>query len=174
MSNPNRPSIQAARASVLNTGHRGTTNCCLECKRKYKRGYYRDNREQILSQRNAWIKANPIKIARARKQWYLKNRSRAADMLSAWRMRNKDRIAYYNAKYYALRKGGFTDKILTKSEWDTILESYKYSCGYCGDQYARITIDHAIPLSRGGLHSAENIVPCCLSCNSTKSDKTVD
>lgn len=45
------------------------------------------------------------------------------------------------------------------------------SCLYCGakfnDRY-KPTIDHLIPLIRGGTHSAANLVVCCRPCNSRK------
>lgn len=34
--------------------------------------------------------------------------------------------------------------------------------------------DHMRPLSRGGVHSAANIAPCCLDCNSGKGAMTFD
>ncbi|WP_203620386.1 HNH endonuclease [Streptomyces sp. SID8499] len=33
------------------------------------------------------------------------------------------------------------------------------------------TVDHVIPLSRGGQHAEGNLVPACKSCNSSKGDK---
>lgn len=44
----------------------------------------------------------------------------------------------------------------------------KEPCVYCGGP-AR-SRDHIIPLSRGGLHSLENMVPACHRCNSIKRD----
>lgn len=44
------------------------------------------------------------------------------------------------------------------------------TCLYCGaplDESNR-TLDHMAPLSLGGAHSASNVTPCCLSCNSSK------
>ena len=35
------------------------------------------------------------------------------------------------------------------------------------------SIDHATPLSRGGTNSLDNLIPCCVSCNSKKHDKTL-
>jgi len=48
------------------------------------------------------------------------------------------------------------------------------SCLYCGTQFddkCKPTIDHMIPLTRGGTHSAANLVACCLSCNSRKGSR---
>jgi 5-methylcytosine-specific restriction endonuclease McrA len=40
-------------------------------------------------------------------------------------------------------------------------------CAYCGST-TNVTIDHVIPLSRGGKHEADNLAPACLSCNCSK------
>lgn len=43
-------------------------------------------------------------------------------------------------------------------------------CAYCGATET-ITIDHIMPLSRGGKHEAENLAPACLPCNSSKCNR---
>lgn len=44
-------------------------------------------------------------------------------------------------------------------------------CIYCGEAKP-LTVDHKIPLTRGGTNNIENIVPACASCNSRKGTKT--
>ena len=43
-------------------------------------------------------------------------------------------------------------------------------CWYCGRQvgYAGLTLDHVIPLARGGRSTKDNLVPCCKDCNTKK------
>ncbi len=44
-----------------------------------------------------------------------------------------------------------------------------YTCQYCGKQERkRLTIDHVIPVSRGGKDTWENTVACCPECNLKK------
>lgn len=48
------------------------------------------------------------------------------------------------------------------------------SCLYCGAVFCeqvKPTIDHLVPLSKGGMHSMANVVVCCRSCNSKKGDR---
>lgn len=59
--------------------------------------------------------------------------------------------------------------ILTVSQWEECKEAFDYKCAYCGSK-RKLTQDHFIPLSRGGEYSINNIVPVCLSCNSSKLD----
>ncbi|MEY3180726.1 MAG: Synechococcus phage [Pseudomonadota bacterium] len=46
------------------------------------------------------------------------------------------------------------------------------ACAYCGRWNERkLTIDHVVPKSKGGPHFQKgNMVPSCLSCNSSKSN----
>lgn len=46
-------------------------------------------------------------------------------------------------------------------------------CYYCGGSFppASLTMDHLIPLSRGGRSNKENIVACCKECNNQKKNK---
>ena len=43
-------------------------------------------------------------------------------------------------------------------------------CHYCKKQFApaELTMDHIVPLSRGGKSTKGNVVPCCKDCNSNK------
>jgi len=43
-------------------------------------------------------------------------------------------------------------------------------CHYCGRQTApdALTMDHIVPISRGGKSTKGNVVPCCKECNTRK------
>lgn len=43
-------------------------------------------------------------------------------------------------------------------------------CHYCGGKFppSELTMDHVVPLSRGGHSTKGNIVPCCKNCNNGK------
>ena len=44
------------------------------------------------------------------------------------------------------------------------------TCYYCKQKvaYRNITMDHLVPLARGGKSTKDNLVPCCKTCNSKK------
>lgn len=72
------------------------------------------------------------------------------------------------------------------NHWETDLKAWRFQplpissldepplpdfvrCKYCG---ARATsIDHVVPVSKGGTNDPFNLVPACRSCNSSKGDK---
>ncbi len=47
-------------------------------------------------------------------------------------------------------------------------------CQYCGHKFSssELSLDHVIPLSRGGNSSWENVVCACLACNVRKGNRT--
>lgn len=50
-------------------------------------------------------------------------------------------------------------------------------CWYCGEgmnPFQDFTIDHIVPLSRGGTNAVVNLVPACRSCNAQKGSKTIE
>ena len=44
------------------------------------------------------------------------------------------------------------------------------TCWYCGQKvgFHQLTMDHVIPLARGGRSTKDNLVPCCKDCNTKK------
>jgi 5-methylcytosine-specific restriction protein A len=46
----------------------------------------------------------------------------------------------------------------------------KGECGYCGAKFnpADLTMDHIVPLARGGMSTKGNVVPACKECNNKK------
>jgi 5-methylcytosine-specific restriction endonuclease McrA len=58
---------------------------------------------------------------------------------------------------------------LRKSQWWKN-EVAKGICHYCGQEFnpSELTMDHVIPLSRGGRSTKGNVVPCCKECNNKK------
>jgi 5-methylcytosine-specific restriction endonuclease McrA len=58
---------------------------------------------------------------------------------------------------------------LRKSQWWRNKIS-KGRCHYCGNEFkaAELTMDHIVPLSRGGKSTKGNVVPCCKDCNNKK------
>lgn len=60
--------------------------------------------------------------------------------------------------------------------WDEkyeLLNKTDYRCAHCGKKIGMIngcTVDHYIPLSKGGTNDKKNLVPLCVDCNRVKAD----
>lgn len=48
-----------------------------------------------------------------------------------------------------------------------------FTCQYCAKRFSsyELTFDHVVPRSKGGQTSFDNIVACCVPCNTKKSNK---
>lgn len=60
---------------------------------------------------------------------------------------------------------------LTKRE---VLRRDNYTCQYCGQKAAYLTIDHVIPRRLGGKHAWDNLVAACPTCNHRKGGRTLE
>jgi len=58
---------------------------------------------------------------------------------------------------------------LKKSQWWLDLLN-RGNCHYCGKKFERkeLTMDHVVPIARGGSSTPGNIVPACRPCNAEK------
>jgi 5-methylcytosine-specific restriction endonuclease McrA len=120
--------------------------------RAQKRAYHQAHREAILSRQKARHHAKKEED-RARKLAYAKA--------------HPDIINVMSARHRA-RKVNAPINDLTAAQWREIKEHYGHRCVYCGRKMQRLSQDHITPLSKGGSHTASNVVPACQSCNSIK------
>ncbi|KKL81628.1 hypothetical protein LCGC14_1992810, partial [marine sediment metagenome] len=66
------------------------------------------------------------------------------------------------------------ESTLTTEEWKKIVDDHFGRCHYCGVKSDELHQEHVVPLSKGGGYTAENIVPACRQCNSSKGTKSYD
>lgn len=119
--------------------------------------YHEKNRDQILTKARAHYAANHEEVREKAKDYYYRN----PEKFQVWRHTRRARLA----------KAVST---LTSDQWEAILELFDGACAYCGHSDGPITMDHVLPISRGGGHTEDNVVPACQSCNASKNAKTPD
>jgi 5-methylcytosine-specific restriction endonuclease McrA len=63
---------------------------------------------------------------------------------------------------------------ITAGEVQALLIRCNCQCMYCGRPLEPVpkswALDHFVPLSKGGRHEIDNIVPACCACNNLKND----
>ncbi len=52
-----------------------------------------------------------------------------------------------------------------------VLRRDHHTCQYCGSTH-NLTLDHVVPLSKGGSHTWDNVVTACERCNQRKGNRT--
>jgi 5-methylcytosine-specific restriction endonuclease McrA len=129
---------------------------------------YKENRHQYLAYDRARY---PLIAERKRAQakaWREANPERYKAQMDSWRERNLDKHNE-NARKRRARVRNAKTGLITDREIKRLLSA---PCAYCG-AIREITIDHVVPLARGGDHTIGNFLPACKSCNSRKKDSFI-
>jgi 5-methylcytosine-specific restriction endonuclease McrA len=126
----------------------------------YHRRWYRAN---IDSERE--------RARRVMREYRKRYPERIKEQRRAFRARHPDRIRRWEAENTHRRRA-----LMKRSSPETaahIEQLFTEPCAYCGAT-ENITIDHIVPLSRGGRHEPANLAPACVTCNCSKGAKLVD
>ena len=179
----------------------GYSRSCKACIQKYNKTYYKLNKQKMDEYSKKYYKQNEDKLKEQHKQYakkYYKNNRvqqliklreyycKNKDRFKNYRKRNKDRInkmrrewlkrnphkasCYSNKRRAALNK---SESNYTINEWTNLCNTTGNKCLQCNKQ-EELTVDHIIPISKGGNNDISNIQPLCGSCNSSKGTKTLD
>ncbi len=151
-----RQNSRAAAKRSANVRVKLTEEQKREKEREYARKKYYENLDESRRRGREWRAKHP----ESRRKWHKKNPS-------AKRL------------YYHKRRARLHDSFspgVTPAEWSAICKRFTVFgvtlCAYC--PRPGTTIDHVIPIARGGRDEPANVVPCCVSCNSSKCDKLLD
>jgi len=154
---------------------------------KYNKTYYQKNREKAITYSNQYRKNNEQKVKESSKKSYLKtintrkiylinNKQKIKKQQSEWYYLIKDTKHYRNIIKARNTKRRHLEKNagnFTAQDWKEVLEKHGEYCLHCGS-VEHITVDHVVPLSKGGSNTKDNLQPLCLSCNCSKGTKTMD
>lgn len=72
------------------------------------------------------------------------------------------------------------ESTLTVEEWKTIVEKEEFYCHLCREKVVldlksphRLSLDHIIPMARGGKNTSENVLPAHRRCNQSRLDMMI-
>lgn len=82
-------------------------------------------------------------------------------------LREKRELHYEHTRRRRARLRGVSVPGVTERDWRRMKARFGHRCAYCL-RPRPLTMDHIIPLIRGGRHAVGNILPACGPCNSTK------
>lgn len=88
-----------------------------------------------------------------------------------YKQRNPHKVREQINRRRALKEAAPGD--VTIEQFWSRCERLGWRCVYCGDPLPKsnATMDHVVPLSRGGSNGIENIVPACRPCNASKGNR---
>lgn len=142
----------------------------IEKARARRKAYYAAHCEEAKAAAKAWAATNADKVAERRQRYLESHREQEKRRSRQWATANPDRVRHQNRLKKARSRGAEVCS-LTLTEWEAIVAAYGSRCAYCGCRPERLEMDHVIPLSKGGQHASDNVVPACQPCNARKHDK---
>ena len=93
------------------------------------------------------------------------------EQMQKWRDANREKLRALNFRRRVLR-----DMLLEEIDYESIIKRDGGVCYLCGraPEMGKLTIDHVVPLARGGAHTRNNLRVACRSCNCRKGKKLLE
>jgi len=159
----------------------------------YWKDYYQRNREKRVEQARHYQEKNSEKIKERRKKNYQQNKEKIltsrkiylqkTDNNSKYYQKNKDKERQRMLRYKKTERGKMVLKLRTirrltrernaetNLKVEELIELFNNPCcAYCGS-IDKLTLDHLIPVAKGGKTEKNNLVLACHSCNASKGKK---
>jgi 5-methylcytosine-specific restriction endonuclease McrA len=147
---------------------------CKACNNARASRWYHANGDRMREYRK---RTSDVRRPYIRK-WYEENRDRYNQTSRKWRQNNpgKAKAIFHRAR---LRRMARSEGSYTSQEWQALVDYYGNVCLKCGVAaedalYSNLTVDHVIPLSKGGSNQIENLQPLCWNCNVKKGVRAID
>jgi hypothetical protein len=125
-----------------------------------KRMQRRTQSERIRERDRIWRERNPASVREARKRYA---------------QRHREKVNEFTRRRKARRRAGRVASFapLTSKQKEQVFAVWRNCCAYCGSA-EKLSVDHVLPLIRGGLDEVSNILPACRFCNTSKRDHHVE
>lgn len=123
----------------------------------YKRLWWEANKEAVYQRQRTWRQENPEKAPASSRRWAEANR---------------EAVRAIKSRRIALLRGAKEGvKVVTKEDLTFLLVSQEFLCAYCKKDISEgYTVDHIVPVVKGGKHEISNLQMTCKSCNCKKND----
>lgn len=147
----------------------GKQSKCRSCHtKKY------DNSDNRKKYKKEWQIKNKDIANEATKRWRNRNPDKAKSSKRIWAKNNPDKVrlhklAHKHKRRLLLNDGRRND--LTSKQIEALLLQYP-ACMLC-DSSKDITIEHFVPITRGGENTLDNVGVFCNSCNGTKGNRNI-
>lgn len=130
-----------------------------------------EERQVAREKAKKWHSENKDRHNEYGRKYAAEHREEAVARATAWKKANPDKVRAISNRHRFQKQG--SPSPLSSNEWLEILEYFNHSCAYCLVSSVPMTMDHLMPLSKGGHHSKDNVVPACRSCNCSKSNRPI-
>lgn len=143
------------------------------------RAYHQEHREDANERRRAHYQAHRDEATSSMRNYYRGHKDESRSRCKAWKEANPEKVAL------SARRSNRKRRQKQVSTYHASVKEFKHSdhCFFCGRSVStqvrvgsskKATIEHLLPLERGGEDHILNLVTTCTSCNCSKRDLTID
>lgn len=153
--------------------------CSVTCQQA---AWYKRNDEMLKQRAIEWNAANAEQKKAIGQLYYKNNRERAAMMSAAWRAANPEKAREISRNVSARRRARLRGVEVEDFSLGEIWERDEGICWLCEvaiDPLVRwpdpgsVSLEHKVPISRGGGHTRDNCALAHLGCNIIKGNKLI-
>lgn len=127
--------------------------------------YRKENASRAAETGKRWQENNKERLLATRRKWNQENKQRKAELNRRWCEQNPEKRLNSGQRRRTMRRD--LPATMTTEQWEFAVKQFDNKCAYCR-QKVKLTQDHVIPVSQGGYHTRQNIVPACSFCNASK------
>jgi len=149
----------------------GLNGWCKSCCSARAAKYYLSNKKTILAKNSGWHYGNKERHSKLNDNWWSRHPEKKAIKDKRFNKNHPEHDLTHQENRRKRKLNAAGDGV-TSEQWRDVLDEYHHCCGYCGKK-GKLTLDHIVPLAKGGAHDISNIVPACRSCNSRKQDTSL-
>lgn len=149
-----------------------------------RKARYAQNRKREIEGAKTWNRSHPEQRQAAQKKWQRTHIERQHTLNRRWYRKHatKHNAAVrarrhstpgYARTYVATRRAKKKAAFITKVDWHEIYERDQHRCGICQRKVPlkEVSLDHIIPLSKGGTHEPLNVQLAHITCNRQRQNR---
>ena len=139
---------------------------CKICNKQYRE----DNKEKIAEYIKQYREDNKERISEQKKQYREDNKEKIAEYIKQYYASEHGQIVQFNACNKRRQREEEQGRGITVEQWKEMMNFFNWKCAYSGTPLNKDdrTIDHIIPLSKGGLNEPWNCVSMYSNYNKSK------
>lgn len=144
-----------------------------EEKSKYDRQYRKEHKEEKKEYKKKYYDEHKEELKEYQKQYNEEHKEELKEYRKKYNKDNPEKLFNQRQKRRLLEESQGNG--ITSEQWYEMMNFFDWCCAYSGEYIGgdsdKRTIDHIIPLSKGGKHEMWNLVPMVRNYNSSKGTK---
>ena len=150
----------------------GLNRKCKECRKQYNQQHYQEHKEEILQ----YVKQYDEEHKEERQQYYEEHKQERQQYQQQYNQTPEGQVIKFNSNAKRRKREELQGAGINKEQWLEMMQFFDWKCAYSGvlvNTKNNRSIDHIIPIVKGGEHEVWNCVPMYANYNFSKKEKDI-